>query len=186
MALSAVSDEEGDLPLARGRDQDINRLRQPGIAGQDLVVLSRYTGSGRGRIVVQGTSPDGPVRWVQQVDFPARERDNAFVARLWASQRVGWLSAEKRKSASRELDDEIRGRTDGKKDLDDVVSSFQGRRLRTVRGWRTGRSDSGSRAVQQGQGAVHAEESQRGADRCARPGGVISGRSTADTTRTSR
>ncbi|MBA3890448.1 MAG: VWA domain-containing protein [Gemmatimonadaceae bacterium] len=77
-------------------------------AGQDLVVLSRYTGSGRGRIVVQGTSPDGPVRWVQEVNFPARERENAFVARLWATQRVGWLSAEKRKSGSAELDSEIR------------------------------------------------------------------------------
>lgn len=77
-------------------------------AGQDLVVLARFAGSGRGRIVVQGTSPNGPVRWVQDVSFPARERENAFVARLWASQRVGWLSAEKRKSGSRELDKEIR------------------------------------------------------------------------------
>lgn len=78
-------------------------------AGQDLVVFSRYSGSGRGRIVVEGTSPQGRVRWTQDVTFPARERENAFVARLWATQRVGWLSAEKRKSpGSTELDQEIR------------------------------------------------------------------------------
>lgn len=78
-------------------------------AGQDLVVFARYAGSGRGRIVIEGTSQSGPVRWTQDVAFPARQRDNAFVARLWATQRVGWLSAEKRKGAgSTEHDDEIR------------------------------------------------------------------------------
>ena len=78
-------------------------------AGQDLVVLTRYSGSGSGRIVVEGTSSAGPVRWAQDVRFPARERENAFVARLWATQRVGWLSAEKRKDGgSTELDAEIR------------------------------------------------------------------------------
>ena len=78
-------------------------------AGQDLVVFSRYDGSGRGRIVVEGTSPAGRVRWTQDVTFPARERENAFVARLWATQRVGWLSAEKRKGGgTTELDAEIR------------------------------------------------------------------------------
>ena len=78
-------------------------------AGQDLVLFARYAGAGRGRIVVEGTSSSGRVRWATDVAFPARERDNAFVARLWATQRVGWLSAEKRKGGgSRELDDEIR------------------------------------------------------------------------------
>ena len=78
-------------------------------AGQDLVVFSRYAGSGRGRIVVEGTSPAGRVRWTQDVTFPERERENAFVARLWATQRVGWLSAEKRKGGgTTELDAEIR------------------------------------------------------------------------------
>ena len=41
--------------------------------------------------------------------FPERSRENPFVARLWATQRVGYLSAEKRKNGgSREIDDEIR------------------------------------------------------------------------------
>jgi Ca-activated chloride channel family protein len=78
-------------------------------AGQDLVVLARYTGSGDTRIVVEGKHRGQTVRWTSGVDFPDRERDNPFVARLWATQRVGWLAAEKRKNgSSREIDDEIR------------------------------------------------------------------------------
>jgi hypothetical protein len=43
------------------------------------------------------------------VEFPDRERANPFVARLWATQRVGYLSAERRKrGASAEVDTEIR------------------------------------------------------------------------------
>jgi hypothetical protein len=50
-----------------------------------------------------------PVTWTSTVDFPDRERENSFVARLWATQRVGYLSAEKRKNGgSSELDAEIR------------------------------------------------------------------------------
>ena len=78
-------------------------------AGQDIVVLTRYEGSGRGRIIFEGRSASGPVRWSAPVQWAERERDNAFVARLWATQRVGWLSAERRRNGpSRELDDEIR------------------------------------------------------------------------------
>jgi Ca-activated chloride channel homolog len=78
-------------------------------AGQDLVLLARYHGSGRARLTIEGDSRDGPVRWTQTVELPAHERGNAFVARLWAVQRIGWLSAERRKhGANAEVDDEIR------------------------------------------------------------------------------
>jgi Ca-activated chloride channel family protein len=43
------------------------------------------------------------------VTFPDRERANPFVARLWATQRIGYLSAERHKhGANPEVDDEIR------------------------------------------------------------------------------
>jgi ABC-type methionine transport system permease subunit len=78
-------------------------------AGQDLVVLARYEGSGPAQVRFDGTTSDGPVSWTSEVDFPERERGNAFVPRLWATQRVGWLSAEKRQhGGSPEIDDEIR------------------------------------------------------------------------------
>jgi Ca-activated chloride channel family protein len=78
-------------------------------AGQDLVLLARYDGSGDARLTVETDSPDGRLTWTRDVRFPARERENAFVGRLWAAQRLGWLAAEKRKrGGSNELDAEIK------------------------------------------------------------------------------
>ena len=79
-------------------------------AGQELTVFARYQGGRRdARVTVEGTSVDGPVRWTAAADFPGRADENAFVARLWAVQRVGWLSAERRRhGATGELDDELR------------------------------------------------------------------------------
>jgi Ca-activated chloride channel family protein len=78
-------------------------------AGQDLILFTRFTGNGDGRIIVEGRTADGPVTWTERVRFPERERRNSFVARLWAAQRTGWLSAERRRNGpSPELDDELR------------------------------------------------------------------------------
>ena len=78
-------------------------------ADQDLVLFARYAGHGSARITVDGNRRGAPVSWTTTVDFPERERDNPFVARLWATQRVGYLSAEKRRNGgTHELDDEIR------------------------------------------------------------------------------
>jgi Ca-activated chloride channel family protein len=76
---------------------------------RDLVILARYSGHGSARVVVEGMRRSTPVRWTTTVDFPDRERQNPFVARLWAAQRVGLLSADKRRNGgSVEVDDEIR------------------------------------------------------------------------------
>jgi Ca-activated chloride channel family protein len=78
-------------------------------AGQDLVVLARYQGSGRATLRFEGTGANGPVRWTSTVNLPDRARDNGYIARLWATRRLGFLSAEKRKhGASSEIDGEIR------------------------------------------------------------------------------
>lgn len=78
-------------------------------AGQDLVILARYEGGGRARIRFDGQTVDGPVSWTQTVQIADRERDNEFIPRLWATQRVGWLSAERRRNGpSPELDAEMR------------------------------------------------------------------------------
>jgi len=85
-------------------------------AGQELTVMARYrrtsTGfgaSGSTRVTVTGDTPQGPVSWTAEARFPERRTADAFVGRLWATQRVGWLSAERRKNgASREVDHEIR------------------------------------------------------------------------------
>jgi Ca-activated chloride channel homolog len=77
--------------------------------GQDVILLARYSGAGRAMLTFDGRRGDAPVSWTSAVEFPDRERANPFVARLWATQRVGYLSAERRKDgASAEVDDEIR------------------------------------------------------------------------------
>ncbi len=78
-------------------------------AGEDLVILARYDGSGNAVLRFEGQTTSGPVNWSSRVYFPERSRENPFVARLWATQRVGYLSAEKRKhGGSQEINDEIR------------------------------------------------------------------------------
>lgn len=78
-------------------------------SGQDLVLLTRYTGNGRARLTFDGRSATGAVHWESAVDFPDHDRDNAFVPRLWATRRIGWLSAARRQNGpSPELDDELR------------------------------------------------------------------------------
>lgn len=78
-------------------------------AGQELVVLARYEGDGPGAVRVTGQGANGRVDWRTNVSFPDRSNANAFVPRLWATQRIGWLSAERRRDGgSPELDDELR------------------------------------------------------------------------------
>ena len=78
--------------------------------GQDLVVLARYSGKcDWTTITIEGRGPDGPVRWTQRVRIPDSSTENSFVARLWAVQRIGWLSAERRRTGGNtELDNELR------------------------------------------------------------------------------
>ncbi len=96
---------DGDVRLSRmlpGETTDI-------FADRDLSLVARYSGHGRARVVVEGRRGTTPVTWTSTVDFPDRDRENSFVARLWATQRVGYLSAEKRNNGgSSEIDDEIR------------------------------------------------------------------------------
>ena len=78
-------------------------------AGQDLVVFARYRGDGNGTVTVEGFQNGRPVRWTTNVSFPERANENPFVARLWAAQRIGYLSADRRRNGgSPELDNEIR------------------------------------------------------------------------------
>jgi Ca-activated chloride channel homolog len=78
-------------------------------AGEDLVILARYEGSGDAVVRFDGQTTNGSVSWSSRVNFPERSRENPFVSRLWATQRIGYLSAEKREHGnSQEIDHEIR------------------------------------------------------------------------------
>ncbi|HKV50552.1 MAG TPA: VIT domain-containing protein [Gemmatimonadaceae bacterium] len=78
-------------------------------AGQSIVLLGRYQGSGHATIRVSGRTAHGPSSWTHEADFPARSTDNSFIPRLWATQRIGWLTAERRAHGpSPEVDAEIK------------------------------------------------------------------------------
>lgn len=102
-----------DVRIGVTGDVRLSRLYPSGaldlFAGQDLVVLARYEGSGTATVVVRGRANGRDVHWSSTRNFPREERENAFVPRLWATQRIGWLAAEKRRNGgSPEIDDEIR------------------------------------------------------------------------------
>lgn len=79
-------------------------------AGQELTILAKYRGDATAaRITVSGQGATGAVQWSTDAAFPALRTQDAFVGRLWATQRVGWLSAERRKAGpSAEVDGELK------------------------------------------------------------------------------
>ena len=85
---------EGDVRLVEG----CCRRSRPTCSPTAISWCSRGT-PGTARRASSSTERAAARRctWTSAVDFPDRERQNPFVARLWASQRVGYLSAEKRR-----------------------------------------------------------------------------------------
>jgi Ca-activated chloride channel family protein len=76
--------------------------------GDQLVLAGRYSGSGEGDVVLEGTLNGEPKRIVQRVKFPDTQWGNEFVPQLWAMRRVGWLLDEIRlRGESTELREEV-------------------------------------------------------------------------------
>lgn len=60
--------------------------------GRDVLILGRYTGSGRHTLTLRGTVQGKPQSHAVTADFPAQAQpENGFVATLWATRRVGEL-----------------------------------------------------------------------------------------------
>ncbi len=79
-------------------------------AGQELTILAKYRGNAsRATVTIRGQGANGPLQWTSVASFPAQRTQDAFVGRLWATQRVGWLSAERRQHGrSEEIDAELK------------------------------------------------------------------------------
>lgn len=76
--------------------------------GDALVVAGRYRDSGKATVRLTGKRDGKPETWEFTADFPERERDNAFVPKLWATRRVAALLEEVRLNGEqRELVDEV-------------------------------------------------------------------------------
>ena len=76
--------------------------------GEQLVVLGRYRGSGDAAITLEGTVNGEQRSFTYEGSFTPRSAEHDFVARLWATRRVGFLLDEIRlHGESRELRDEV-------------------------------------------------------------------------------
>ena len=76
--------------------------------GEMLIAFGRYSGKGPASVKVSGTLNGERREFVTDVRFAEHELASAFIPRLWATRRVGWLLDEVRlHGESRELKDEV-------------------------------------------------------------------------------
>jgi len=76
--------------------------------GEQLLILGRYEGSGRAGITLQGTVNGRTENWIYRLAFPDRAEKHAFIPRLWASRRIGYLLDQIRlHGEERELHEEV-------------------------------------------------------------------------------
>ncbi len=76
--------------------------------GEQLAVFGRYTGSGDAAIVLEGTVNGRPRTFTYEASFPAKASEYAFIPRLWATRRVGFLLDEIRlRGETKEVRDEV-------------------------------------------------------------------------------
>jgi Ca-activated chloride channel family protein len=62
--------------------------------GEELVVVGRYHGAGAGDVVITGERNGRRETFTARAEFPATEAGNDFVAKLWASRRIGELTRQ--------------------------------------------------------------------------------------------
>ena len=66
--------------------------------GEMLVVFGRYSGKGAGAVKITGTINGEKKTFAADVNFTDSDTRNAFIPRLWATRRVGWLLDEIRRN----------------------------------------------------------------------------------------
>ena len=77
------------------RLREIYPVRLPDLfAGQELVVLARYEGTGEGEIGVTGSRAGGSERFTAVANFQRRGDANGYLPRLWASRKLGHLTRQ--------------------------------------------------------------------------------------------
>lgn len=76
--------------------------------GEQGVIAGRYEGTGEGLLVLEGEANGEKARFEYRVRFPAQESDHAFIPRLWATRRIGFLLDEMQTHGqNQELRDEV-------------------------------------------------------------------------------
>ncbi len=76
--------------------------------GEQLLVFGRYDGQGGAAVTLTGTVNGQTRSYTYEATFPAKTGSNAFIPRLWATRRIGFLLDEIRlHGESKELRDEV-------------------------------------------------------------------------------
>ena len=76
--------------------------------GDQLVVTGRYSGKGKGDLMLAGLVNGKKVKMEYPVEFLAESEEHDFIPRLWATRRVGFLLDQIRlHGESKELKDEV-------------------------------------------------------------------------------
>lgn len=76
--------------------------------GDMLIAFGRYSGKGAAAVKITGMLNGEKKEFVQDVNFTDSDTKNAFIPRLWATRRVGWMLDEIRlHGEAKELKDEV-------------------------------------------------------------------------------
>jgi Ca-activated chloride channel family protein len=91
------------------RTDDVYPAHLPDLfKGSQLVVVGRYEGGGDKLLRLSGNAADKPVNLEFEATFAAKDADNPFVPRVWATRHIGKLLDEiRRHGENKELKDEI-------------------------------------------------------------------------------
>lgn len=74
----------------------------------NILILGRYSKPGAARITLTGRVKDERIKLDFEADFPRQEPENAFVAKIWATRKIGFLLDQIRKNGpDEELKNEI-------------------------------------------------------------------------------
>ncbi|MDG1833627.1 MAG: hypothetical protein P8J63_10410, partial [Verrucomicrobiota bacterium] len=76
--------------------------------GDQLVVVGRYSGKGKGDLLLAGMVNGKKVKMDYPVEFLAKSKEHDFIPRLWATRRVGYLLDQIRlHGENKELKEEV-------------------------------------------------------------------------------
>ncbi|NCB38726.1 MAG: VWA domain-containing protein, partial [Erysipelotrichia bacterium] len=68
----------------------------------NILILGRYSKPGAARITLSGSLKGKPVKLDFETDFPEKQNENAFVAKIWATRKIGFLLDQIRKNGADE------------------------------------------------------------------------------------
>lgn len=84
-----------DIVVTFDKSFDVSELQPKALPdifkGSSLNLLGRYAGSGEGKITVKGKVNGKEKTYTYDVNFPKKNKENDFVASLWAASTVGYL-----------------------------------------------------------------------------------------------